>query len=128
MFTVYWARMGDFPALGGNRLTGKMSIVYVVLNMRIILRTMALPGKSAATYHPRMSPIARGNIKTQVSYHSTHNSYSSQPSFLTDIFREVRFHNASNWVLLHYGSFSCKLWAWSLLINNTSIMYGQSRV
>ena len=47
--------MGDFPTLGGSRLTGQISIVYVVLNMRIILRTMTLPGKSAATYSPRKS-------------------------------------------------------------------------
>ena len=35
----------------------KRSIVYVVPNMRIILRTMDLPGKSAALYRPRKSPI-----------------------------------------------------------------------
>ena len=43
--------------LGGSILTGYISIVYVVLNMRIILITMDLSSKSAATYRPRKSPI-----------------------------------------------------------------------
>ena len=41
--------MGDFPTLGGSMITGYISIVYLVPNMRIIMRTMDLPGKSAAT-------------------------------------------------------------------------------
>ena len=49
--------IGDFPTLGGSRLTGQTSIVYVVMSLRIILRTMALPDKSAATYRPRKSPV-----------------------------------------------------------------------
>ena len=35
-----------------------ISIVYVVLNMPIMLRTMALHGRSAATYRHRKSPVA----------------------------------------------------------------------
>ena len=54
--------MGYFETLGGSRLTGSISIVYMVLSMRTLPRTMDLPGKSAATKHPKKLVMACWNL------------------------------------------------------------------
>ena len=43
--------------INGRLSNARWQQTHHVLSMRIILRTMALPGRSAATYRPRKSPI-----------------------------------------------------------------------
>ena len=62
--------MEDFEALGGSRLTRYIYIIYVVLSLRtlprtmdfthkVIINSMILPGKSAATKRPKCLPLFR---------------------------------------------------------------------